>query len=154
MGRAVSAPFDHGRPVRMELAFISITNQRHQVQRASWSLLLTTKRQLGSRQTTEAQRDLAPRSLVSSESLQPIQTPLNVNSRMERDMWRLHIFWQAAIPDMACGSGHVWNRGASQVPLFKSITDRLVVIQREKQDMLGTKTRRTGQRTNELLPLS
>ena len=35
-GRAVSAPFDHGRPVRMELAFVSITYQRHQVQRQSF----------------------------------------------------------------------------------------------------------------------
>ena len=65
-----------------------------------------------------------------------MQTPLNINSRMEREMWRLHIFWQATIPDMACRPGHIWNNGTSQVPLFnKSITDRLVVIQREEQDV-------------------
>lgn len=32
----MSAPFDHGRPVRMELAFVPITNQRQRVQRQSF----------------------------------------------------------------------------------------------------------------------
>ena len=58
---------------------------------ASWSLLPTTKRQLGSRQTSEARRGLAPRSLESSESFRPMQTPLNISSR---EMWRLPIFWK------------------------------------------------------------
>ena len=59
--------------------------------RASWSLLSTTKRQLGSRQTSEARRGLAPRTLASSASFQPMQTLLNISSR---EMWRLPIFWK------------------------------------------------------------
>lgn len=45
-----------------------------------------------------------------------------------------------------CCSGHVWTHGSSCEPPFRSITDELEVIQREEQDVLGTKTRQTGQR--------
>lgn len=47
-----------------------------------------TRRQLGSRQPTEAQRGLAPRSL----GLNTFQ-----NSRIERKMWGDHISWRKEI---------------------------------------------------------
>lgn len=78
----------------------------------------TTKRQLGSRQTSEALRGLAPRSLESPSPFSQCKH-LNISSR---EMWRLPIFWK----EKQC-SDHMWNSGASQGLLCK-VSPRLETI--------------------------
>lgn len=48
---------------------------------------------------------------VQSESSQPVQTPLDVHSGIDREMWRLPIFCRKE--RTLCGSGHFWNSGSS-----------------------------------------
>lgn len=85
-GRALSAPFDQVVPRGWKWPlFPPQTSQGRQCEdRASWSLFSSPRGQLSSKQTTEAQRGLAPRNLVSSEAFQ--RTPLNINSRTEKGM--------------------------------------------------------------------
>lgn len=74
--------------MKMELALVSTTNQPETLGSKTGlpGFCPNHKRQLGSRQSTEAQMGLAPGGFILSS--QPTQTPLNINSRIEREMWR------------------------------------------------------------------
>lgn len=105
-GRAVSAPFDQTSLEDGTGLCLHRKQARHIrfKDRASWSLLPTTKRQLGSRQTTEARRGLAPKSLVNSESFQPLQTPVNISSWMEGNVETSHFLEGKNNVQTTCGT--------------------------------------------------
>jgi len=106
--------------------------------RASWSLFSSTRRQLGSKQTTEAQRGLAPRNLVSSEPFQPMRTPLNINSRTGEGMRQDFTFSGRGKEKCAEFRPYLelWVPPPGAPP-SKRVTDRSEVMQRE-QAALGT----------------
>ncbi|CAK6432703.1 unnamed protein product [Pipistrellus nathusii] len=74
--------------MKMELAFVSTTNQQETLDSKTGlpGFCPNHKRQLDSRQSTEAQMGLGPGGFIPSS--QPMQTPLNINSRIERGMRR------------------------------------------------------------------
>lgn len=72
-------------------------------------------------------RGLAPGSLVSSKSFQPIQTPLNINSRTEKEMWRLHFLKEGKNNVLARPYLESWILLSTA---FRGITGKLEAIQR------------------------